>query len=296
MICIGALLVWCRRPAGEQVQRLLRLRAGLGGVDEHRQAGIGDELHRLVREVSSPTTGWWKRLTPGVVPADVVRGPERPERLAPRRQLADEVGEVAVVRDRGRLPRAGRRRRRSRRGPSRRRSVGARGSRKTNRAVFGGCAGLSKCWEYRARPRRFAPRMSSRPLRTNAGTPDIASSMCCTVGRIRCCARRRLRGVDVCAARARSNRWARSASSSCSARASASSTVSETPARVAALEPRVVVDADAGEQRHLFAPETGDAARAGAVGGQTGLVGRDPAPAWRSGTRGSRSSCPRRRE
>jgi hypothetical protein len=35
----------------EQVQRLLRLRAGLGGVDEHRQAGIGDELHRLEAEV-----------------------------------------------------------------------------------------------------------------------------------------------------------------------------------------------------------------------------------------------------
>ena len=37
-------------------------------------------------------------------------------------------------------------------------------------------------------------------------------------------------------------------------------------AGVAALEPRVVVDADAGEQRDLFAAETGYAPRAGAVG------------------------------
>ena len=37
-------------------------------------------------------------LEPGVVPADVVGGPERPEQLAARRQLTDEVGELAVVR------------------------------------------------------------------------------------------------------------------------------------------------------------------------------------------------------
>ena len=47
-------------------------------------------------------------------------------------------------------------------------------------------------------------------------------------------------------------------------------------ARVAAFEAGVVVDADAGEQRHFFPAKTGDAARAGAVGAQTGLVGRDP--------------------
>ena len=142
--------------------------------------------------------------------------------------------------------------------------------------MFSGSAASWKCSEYRARKRRFAPTMSSRPLRTNAGTPDIASSMCCTAGRIRCCGRRRRRGVDVCAARARSKRWARSASSSCSARASASSTVSETPAGVAAFEARVVVDADAGEQRHFLPAQTGDATRAAAVRAQARLLGRHP--------------------
>ncbi len=45
---------------------------------------------------------------------------------------------------------------------------------------------------------------------------------------------------------------------------------------VATLEPRVVVDAHACEQRHLFSTETGNATRAGAVGAQSGLLGRDP--------------------
>ena len=116
--------------------------------------------------------------------------------------------------------------------------------------------------------------MSIRPLRTNAGAPVIASSMRCTLGRTRCGAgRRRVRGV-VCVARARSKRWARSASSSCSARASASSTVSETPLSVAALEARVVVDADPGEQRDLLAAEPRHAPRA-AVRAQPRLLRRD---------------------
>jgi hypothetical protein len=46
---------------------------------------------------------------------------------------------------------------------------------------------------------------------------------------------------------------------------------------VAAFEAGVVVDADAGEQRHFFPAETGDAARAVAVRAQAGLLGRDPA-------------------
>ena len=45
---------------------------------------------------------------------------------------------------------------------------------------------------------------------------------------------------------------------------------------VAAFEAGVVVDADAGEQRHFFPAETGDAARAAAVRAQAGLLGRNP--------------------
>ena len=62
---------------------------------------------------------------------------------------------------------------------------------------------------------------------------------------------------------------ASSGSSSCSARASASRTCSERRG-VAALESRVVVDADPGEQRDLLAAQAGDPTRAGSD--------RSPAP------------------
>src|SRR5256885_16097470 len=42
--------------------------------------------------------GTMEALDAGVVFPDVVRGPERAERLAPCRQLPDEIGEVTVVR------------------------------------------------------------------------------------------------------------------------------------------------------------------------------------------------------
>ena len=47
-------------------------------------------------------------------------------------------------------------------------------------------------------------------------------------------------------------------------------------ARVAALEPGVVVDADSGEQRDLLAAKPGHAPRAAAVRAQARLLGRDP--------------------
>jgi hypothetical protein len=49
--CAGRLrLIGGCGPAREEVERLLGLRAGLGGVDSDREAGIGGELHRLVGE------------------------------------------------------------------------------------------------------------------------------------------------------------------------------------------------------------------------------------------------------
>ena len=78
------------------------------------------------------------------------------------------------------------------------------------------------------------------------------------------------------AARARSNRWrALGVVELQRPRERLEDGVGDT-AGVATLESRVVVDADTGEQRHLFAAETGDAPRAGAVGAQTRLLGRDP--------------------
>src|SRR6266567_7003275 len=41
-------------PAGEEGQRLVRWRPGLGGVGEERLPGVGGELHRLVREREVP--------------------------------------------------------------------------------------------------------------------------------------------------------------------------------------------------------------------------------------------------
>src|SRR6266511_2012397 len=102
--------------------------------------------------------------------------------------------------------------------------------------------------------------MSSRPLRTNAGTPVMASSMRCTLGRTRCCVRRRLRGADVCAARARSKRCARSA---------------RDRGRVAAFEADVVVDTDPGEERDFFPAKPWNAAVV-AVPLQTRLLRHDP--------------------
>ena len=70
----------------------------------------------------------------------------------------------------------------------------------------------------------------------------MASSTRCTLGRTPTeLLRRRVRGAAL-AARARSKRCWRSASSNCSARATACSTFSETPVRFPPLEARVVVD------------------------------------------------------
>ena len=72
-----------------------------------------------------------------------------------------------------------------------------------------------------------------RSLRTHAGTPFQESSRRCTLGRTCCAAAARRRGLVVArAARARSNRCAVSASSSCSARTIEPSTSSETPLRL----------------------------------------------------------------
>ena len=56
-----------------------------------------------------------------------------------------------------------------------------------------------------------------------------------------------------------------------------SSTPSETPAQIAALQAGVVVDADPGEQRDLLAAKPRDAPVA-AVGRQPGLIRGDPGP------------------
>src|SRR5215207_8717185 len=65
VICMGLLLVRCRSPAGEQAQRFRGLRARLGGVDEHGQAWVCDELHCLEREGQVADDGMVEALEPG---------------------------------------------------------------------------------------------------------------------------------------------------------------------------------------------------------------------------------------
>ena len=91
VICIRSLLIWRSAPTGEQVQRLLGSRAGLGGVDEHRQAGVGDELHRLEAQDELSYERMPDALRTRVVDPDVVRRPKRSVELAAGRELPDEV-------------------------------------------------------------------------------------------------------------------------------------------------------------------------------------------------------------
>ena len=118
--------------------------------------------------------------------------------------------------------------------------------------------------------------MSSRPFRTNAGAPVIASSMCCTLGRTRCCVRRRRRGVRVCRGAREVEQVRTLGLVELQRPGERLEHALGDAGRVAALEAGVVVDADAGEDRDLFAAQAGDAAPATAVRGQAGLLGRDP--------------------
>src|SRR4051794_15942257 len=71
----------CCRPAGEQVERLLGRRAGLGGEDGDAQV-VGAELHRLVDEVELTDDGMVDALGTGAVEAHVVRRPADAELVA----------------------------------------------------------------------------------------------------------------------------------------------------------------------------------------------------------------------
>ena len=209
----------------------------------------------------------------------VVLGPPGAELVAAGGQLADEVGQLPVVRVAAgldaqgapavagdafpvdpELPGAGVEEReaggvgtgRSRRPRPRRRARGRAGWRRARRT--GCCARTRAC------------RSSSRECRCTPGrTPD-------------CAGRRRTRPGVVFAVRARSSRWACSVSSSCSARATASSTLLGDAAEVAALEAGVVLDADPGQHRDLAAAQPGHPA-VGALGGQPGPLRGEPGTA-----------------
>jgi hypothetical protein len=139
------------------------------------------------------------------VEAHVVACPVLTELLAASRELADEVGKVAVegVATGGRAQGGD-----DVAGDAVPVEVELAGAwvEKTKRAAFGR-SWPSNISRNRARPSPLASRMSSRSLPMGAPAPVIASSTCCTEGRMRYLAGRRRGGWPTgCAARARSTR------------------------------------------------------------------------------------------
>ena len=57
-------------PASEELKRLFRARAGLGGVGEERQPGVRGEVQPVVGEVEVADDGMVEVLDAGVVKAD----------------------------------------------------------------------------------------------------------------------------------------------------------------------------------------------------------------------------------
>ena len=121
-------VAWCRcggvergGPACKEVDRFRGPSAGLGGVREHRQLGVGTERHRLVGQLEPADDRMVDTLDPGVVVADVVLRPaERNASLCVESSPTDPSGHGRT--GCGRPRRAGPRRRRRRPVPNRRRT------------------------------------------------------------------------------------------------------------------------------------------------------------------------------
>jgi hypothetical protein len=84
--------------AAEQAERFGGSCAWVGGVGEDRQSGVEDELEALVVELEVADLVVAEVLDAADVEADVALCPVLAELVAAGRQLADEVGEVAVIR------------------------------------------------------------------------------------------------------------------------------------------------------------------------------------------------------
>jgi hypothetical protein len=138
----GVCLVECDDPAGEEVERVLGWGVGFGGVGEKCQSAVGREFHGLEGQVQVADDWVVELLGPGAVEADVVVGPAGAEGLAAGGQLADEVAQIPIV---GVAAGLGAQNRHDvvRRAFPVDVEVGRAGSRKTNRALFAGRAGLA---------------------------------------------------------------------------------------------------------------------------------------------------------
>src|SRR6202167_5404886 len=92
------LLIGGGRPAGEQVQGVLRSAARLGAVAVEDQARVGDEFKRLVGQADVPDDRVVEMLDSGAVLAHVVVGPAEAEDVARGGDLADQVRQPPVGR------------------------------------------------------------------------------------------------------------------------------------------------------------------------------------------------------
>ena len=225
------ILINGRRPAREQGERVRASASdGFGGVDEQGQAGVGGELQRLVGEVEvadDRVAQPLERRCGGTARRGPPSGCGTP-RCAWRARRRGRSGRGR----RGCAPprRAARPRCRWRSAPSRRRSPGPRVEEGEP-----GRVGRPDAGRRTRRVQRAAEPVGrqdvGRPLRTQAGASASRRARAARrAGPAAAPAGAAVRGSRF-AARARSNRCARSASSSCSARAMPSSTLSDAPCR-----------------------------------------------------------------
>ena len=230
LVLVVLTLIECGGPTREQGDCVLGC-AGLRAVRGKGQAGVGGEFHDFVGKADVADDGVVKSFGAGPVQDHVVGGPPIAEGVAAGGQLADEVGQVAVV-----GVAAGFDAKHGDGGVGRVVPVWIQprrvGFRNVNLARLTGRAGSSYTGEYRA-TRSGWPTEGQAYVQNDGGQDGEAVEDALHDGTNLLFRRgaAAARGVVV-AARARSCRCACSASSRCRARAMASRTLSETPVRL----------------------------------------------------------------
>src|ERR687897_2423447 len=261
-------------PAGEQAQRFLRAGARLGRVGDDRQAGVGGGLYPVVAELELADDRVVEALLALGVKAHVVGRPEAAELLTSGRELADEIGERSVERATAGLEPKERGDILGRALPVGEELLGARVEKHEAREVDGTAGAVEEvCMESTSeliggegieasvlRDRGRAGHRVEQPLHART---DVRLGRAATPPSARLARAGEVGEVDtLCLVELQRPRKRFEHG------------LGDT-GEVAALEPRVVVDAHAGEERDLFPPEPGNAAVL-PVPGKAGLVRGDP--------------------
>src|SRR4029450_5767879 len=146
-----------------------------------------------------------------------------------------------------------------------------------NRARLTGRAGSRNAGAYRAEPSWLVARMSRRPLRRNAAVPVIESSRRWTLGRTRWGVARRRAGAAALAGATRGMGGGRPAVTELRGGGAGLEALCGDPPGPAAFQPDVVLDRDAGQQRHFLPAQPGHPP-VPAVGRKPGLPGGELGP------------------